>query len=1162
MRDLHRIGFAVIVGSIVGLSACSGASDTFPFRGGPDADPLSDDASFPLINTAPDAGDTDVQTTSDDGRTPPGNEPTGDDAAARPEAGSSPPLSPEDAATEGAYAADAAIVNDSTAPVGPVSRRDAGVLLRADSGAMDSATANADDAGRETGEAKDGSTNEHGGSDSAVASAVDSASPSVDSVSPSVDSASSSVDSASGATDSTSRSIDSGATGDATASPPGTSVDTDAAGIDVVDTPADAEAGSAVVDPCAMNNGGCGSSAVFACANNPGQAPTCSERPVVTVTGNSVTGIVSGLAQGKTATVILGNDGYLASQVVASGQSYRFDNLPAGTYYLKLDVAGHVSGKAKTISVGGAPMAPPVVPGTVQPMAVVPGADQATDPADASTEIDFATTPLATDVFTFHWEEDPSRAGQNQTAYVNQPPVVQFLDQTVPVPDAVSADQLSHDYNIILSNESEPWNEEYAYRLLETLKTIPQVLRDPYAAQALKPSRWILSGDNLENDVQINPGANGTTVTIADAAFNYATPRMVTVNGVRGTFFSKRLHHALVQYITNGGTDLNAVESILNQRYGCSTVVPDYAALTAPTTAETAAAFQAFHPDELVLLINMFEEMPERMHSVPGLKYLLRRRDGTTHPWYPTAPAVAWAIPASFPNGSYIEFMESGFTEDPDDVHRLILHEKAHFLWGYVFSTQLEDDWTTLGGWYVDPTAPAGWSTTKDVEYVSAYAHQKNPNEDMAESVAYFVLDPDALMSRAPEKYAFIRDRVMQGDFYISMIPQALTFQVLDLYPNYTYPGKIQRVDIRVDGAPDEDKVATIEIALNTLANVFAGASSANLRLFSPIGTYMDVWLEPTDSQGAVLRGSAPISKYAKSGLWRTDQIVINDADGNQRFEGVNDFGWRLYVDNPLEDVVAPNYVAHSLGLSVLADTVTEADGVHPVYRAHITWQVDDRTMGTGQSVHAYLTNPLAYSHQAWGMVDANTSQASVDIILTDFDANGAYGVPSILMIDAAGNRTTVTFSSAAGNEPESYVTVDTKTPDSHPPEVSLNDNASEGLHAILVSATPTHPAAPDGETAVTVKYQARDDMSGLGQVSYRLLDPQGLSHFQYDYHDNFYTTFFQGDPTAWTEYTISVLLPVGSAPGTWGLQELVAWDKAGNQLDLNFVETMHFEVQ
>ena len=62
---------------------------------------------------------------------------------------------------------------------------------------------------------------------------------------------------------------------------------------------------------------------------------------------------------------------------------------------------------------------------------------------------------------------------------------------------------------------------------------------------------------------------------------------------------------------------------------------------------------------------------------------------------------------------------------------------------------------------------------------VSAYAHLKNPNEDMAESLSYFIVNPDALKSRSLAKYEFVRDRIMQiGNIYISQIQENLTFKV------------------------------------------------------------------------------------------------------------------------------------------------------------------------------------------------------------------------------------------------------------------------------------------------------------------------------------------------------------------------------------------------
>ena len=47
----------------------------------------------------------------------------------------------------------------------------------------------------------------------------------------------------------------------------------------------------------------------------------------------------------------------------------------------------------------------------------------------------------------------------------------------------------------------------------------------------------------------------------------------------------------------------------------------------------------------------------------------------------------------------------------------------------------------------------------------------------MAESISYFIVNPDALKSRAMGKYEFIRDRIMQGTIYISTLSDQFTFK-------------------------------------------------------------------------------------------------------------------------------------------------------------------------------------------------------------------------------------------------------------------------------------------------------------------------------------------------------------------------------------------------
>ena len=430
--------------------------------------------------------------------------------------------------------------------------------------------------------------------------------------------------------------------------------------------------------------------------------------------------------------------------------------------------------------------------------------------------------------------------------------------------------------------------------------------------------------------------------------------------------------------------------------------------------------------------------------------------------------------------------------------------------------------------------------------------------------------NPRRLQACCPLKFAFIRDRIMSGHRYISRVRPDLTFQVLNLMPDYTYPGKIVRVSIRVTGAPLQDKSCFVEIELHTLGGVFEGAQHAVFRLFSEIGTYTDVYLYPTNPpNNSILSNTVSLSRYAKAGLWRPQQITLRDLAGNQRFVGTNDFGWRLHVDNPLEDLAHPRYVPGSLTLNV-------TDGVHSGRAVHyvtVSWLlVEDALMGQWGGIYTRLVNDAPGTGtrglQEYGYPGLETlsstaacgavptghkcERATISLLLTPYRARANYSASSLCMTDAAENRACESFTASPTTEPPVWAFVPTEDPDLAAPELDLNN--------ITVHAAPTNPSAPNGETVVSIVYWARDDKSGLGLVNYRLLDPQGTSHFEYHYHDNFHTEFFVGNASAWAPYHIRVVLPAGSAPGTWGLESLELSDKADNVAAHSFVENLHFQ--
>ena len=175
-----------------------------------------------------------------------------------------------------------------------------------------------------------------------------------------------------------------------------------------------------------------------------------------------------------------------------------------------------------------------------------------TSPPPDEIDREYLLAALDPHTFVYHWEEDQSTAGYDYAAHVNQPVVVEFLGDPIEVSDSSSAIRLNRNYSILLvDSESGNWTQEHAYRLLETMKTIPQDDRLSFEADARKPSRWLITSEHLENDIRIT-GGSGTdrTVLISEAAFVYASPRVALIEGKRGQYYSQRLHHAMVRFVT------------------------------------------------------------------------------------------------------------------------------------------------------------------------------------------------------------------------------------------------------------------------------------------------------------------------------------------------------------------------------------------------------------------------------------------------------------------------------------------------------------------------------------------------------------------------------------------------------------------------------------
>lgn len=804
-----------------------------------------------------------------------------------------------------------------------------------------------------------------------------------------------------------------------------------------------------------------------------------------------------------------------------------------------------------------------------------------------TTAVTFALTEMIRGDYTYNWRDDDSAAGHATQSYSAEPTKIIVLNDTVGVPTNFSSIKLRTEYGIILSDDKQKWSKEDAYRLYKMFSNLPYLKFGEGSTVDLESGQNIrgvfyLSEDEIFEDISIQNKNGMQYATVSQSAFTYATPQVVKLDGIRGKFFSKRLYHVVVNFITNFAQNKEVVDWLARERFGIKFLMPgkDFETFM----GDDKSNFQEFYNSEKLEILAMFEELPEGFHKQNGLKNLVRRIDGQDHPdpAYKEAAAIAWT------GLQTIEFMSKAFISgNLSDTRRLILHEKAHFLWEYTFDQTTKDDWAELGGWFEDPTSASGWSTYNTTEFVSAYAHLKNPNEDMAESIAIYLTNPDKLINVSQKKYEFIRDRIMHGTRYVSLIREDLTFTVYNLYPDYTFPGKIVELDLTVTGDAEENKIVTMKIRLASTDPEIDGATGAYVRFSSSIGTIFDIGLQPQNGAiDSVLVGSASMSKFAKSGYWSLNALRTWDRVNNQRFENTSTVGAKLFITNPLEDITPPKFLEFTMtriDSTFNANGLIDKDGTPgQAIKLNSKWEEQRNLAGNAAVVRIDFPNPdqaETYFREAQHYVKNPTDsikELEGYFFIEDYYPSGHYSVTNMYTGDEAGNGSWVNFS----NKPENAgfangfnsfaalkdsIYIKTKFPDIRKPEIDLNN--------IKVVAEPTNPSAPNGETRVDINFNARDlsDFpgyeAGVHLVNLTLRDPQG-NKFGYQTGN---ATMNHPDlnpgntnpvlDSIWRNYRFNLVLPKGSAAGLWGISDIVITDKVGNTKSYNFEEYVRFDI-
>lgn len=302
------------------------------------------------------------------------------------------------------------------------------------------------------------------------------------------------------------------------------------------------------------------------------------------------------------------------------------------------------------------------------------------------------------------------------------------------------------------------WTGKEAEILLATLDSIYQDVEGQ--SHTMHPSIWKLSDEEIQDNIKIEVVNSIKLVTVSHEVFPMEdTEAELEVN--------TRLFRVVARFITKNWSDIDAtklilkdgsnrdaVELVLKKMYGLSIVRKD-----TPEAEKIAQKLRKyvgevivseFTNQDLMMLMSVYELFPRGLDRIPRMKHLLRRQKA------PYAGS-AWIV------ADCIEYDGRTFNiKNQREFKRIIIHEKAHFLWEYALNGKLRKAWSSLGGWHKDPNNKNRWLKSKDRdEFVTDYAYAKNPNEDWAESVAFYIIRPDKLRSCSSEKYDFI-DRVMQ----------------------------------------------------------------------------------------------------------------------------------------------------------------------------------------------------------------------------------------------------------------------------------------------------------------------------------------------------------------------------------------------------------------
>ena len=249
---------------------------------------------------------------------------------------------------------------------------------------------------------------------------------------------------------------------------------------------------------------------------------------------NIVSGYVHGL-ESEYANIYLTSNGNVLYEQTNSNGYFEFDNLSDDTYVLKIEKDGFY---------------------TSEPEIIVFDSNYQTFSLNNNNiyHVDKYAEKITHDGYYYEWYFSGDVFGYETSVNVVEPFEVEFLNEKIEINNSNASMYLESKYNQLLVDGDIEWTTEFATRLYETFNKLPNIDNGK--------TLWKLTDKFILDDITITNHSTYNEVLISTSAFKNATPMLATLDGQKGTFYSNRLYHALVHYLTDGGNDLNKVDKI------------------------------------------------------------------------------------------------------------------------------------------------------------------------------------------------------------------------------------------------------------------------------------------------------------------------------------------------------------------------------------------------------------------------------------------------------------------------------------------------------------------------------------------------------------------------------------------------------------------------